>query len=274
MAQHAAPGPDGKMENAFYLMISEKYFAAGFVEHPKYILAGSDRLECESWIDAIQHAAIQRNIIKAKMEHACSEVQDLEQLWTATSAKDVANVQIFRPREAILLQFIADQLMELRHLKEKLQMGIKQTQTWHQQISTNAVILQEATTLQLEDLPESEEASNLLQLIWKDLTECNKCLEWLVPVRIALRTLQKQVAALLGADEVAPGIPAPVEIEIVMQETLGRIGKLEMRKGFFSPGATGTSFIVTKYLHKLTLWEVIFNGLSIERPLAFHFEGL
>ncbi|EFJ19572.1 hypothetical protein SELMODRAFT_418943 [Selaginella moellendorffii] len=163
-------GVHGIKKYSFIINLPDKYILTKAVKRALYILSAHDEPDRQSWIDAIRCASVSKQIIRAKLEHSRLEVHDLELRWKVASALDAGKKMPFELQESVVMQALADELMEFIFPDQMELLNCR-----HQEALMR------------------EGSMQMMHKIRSDESECNGILEYLVAARISLRTLQKQV---------------------------------------------------------------------------------
>ncbi|XP_024518181.1 pleckstrin homology domain-containing family D member 1 [Selaginella moellendorffii] len=219
-------GVHGIKKYSFIINLPDKYILTKAVKRALYILSAHDEPDRQSWIDAIRCASVSKQIIRAKLEHSRLEVHDLELRWKVASALDAGKKMPFELQESVVMQALADELMEVYYSIELLNQRLEEATDRYRTACEQLSMLEQANAMHQEALMR-EGSMQMMHKIRSDESECNGILEYLVAARISLRTLQKQVDALSGLSEGGEGVPSYVDIEGLLRQTLARLGTLE-----------------------------------------------
>ncbi|MCO5578625.1 hypothetical protein L7F22_032469 [Adiantum nelumboides] len=121
--------PNSSVQNIFVITLPEELAGLGILKRTNYVLAAQDFEDMQSWIDAMRLASLSKRKLQAKVDHAYMEVRDLEKRWAVAKERDAYReagrgappLQSQGGEDPILLQALADMLMEAYHMRDLLQ---------------------------------------------------------------------------------------------------------------------------------------------------------
>ncbi|KAH7443214.1 hypothetical protein KP509_02G026200 [Ceratopteris richardii] len=205
---------DSSIEHIFIITLPEALASLGILKHTNYVLAAEDYEDMQSWIDAIKLASVSKRKLQAKVEHAYMEKAP-PLTWQTTD-------------EPVILQALADMLMEAYHMRELLQNRVKDAFMRLQEASAYLEVLERAASVREESVMARKDMQHVMSKIHTEMAACSQSLEWLVPARFEYYHIEKQVEALEGSCENGEGVPSSIELESILQETLKRLEELEI----------------------------------------------
>ncbi|KAH7443215.1 hypothetical protein KP509_02G026200 [Ceratopteris richardii] len=206
---------DSSIEHIFIITLPEALASLGILKHTNYVLAAEDYEDMQSWIDAIKLASVSKRKLQAKVEHAYMEKAP-PLTWQTTD-------------EPVILQALADMLMEAYHMRELLQNRVKDAFMRLQEASAYLEVLERAASVREESVMARKDMQHVMSKIHTEMAACSQSLEWLVPARFEYYHIEKQVEALEGSCENGEGVPSSIELESILQETLKRLEELEFQ---------------------------------------------
>ncbi|KAH7443216.1 hypothetical protein KP509_02G026200 [Ceratopteris richardii] len=227
---------DSSIEHIFIITLPEALASLGILKHTNYVLAAEDYEDMQSWIDAIKLASVSKRKLQAKVEHAYMEVRDLEKRWAVAKLRDAYRsagkkappLTWQTTDEPVILQALADMLMEAYHMRELLQNRVKDAFMRLQEASAYLEVLERAASVREESVMARKDMQHVMSKIHTEMAACSQSLEWLVPARFEYYHIEKQVEALEGSCENGEGVPSSIELESILQETLKRLEELEI----------------------------------------------
>lgn len=231
-------GSDTSVQHVFIITLPEDLAGLGIIKRTNYVLAARDYEDMHSWIDAIRLASLSKRKLQAKVDHAYMEVRDLEQRWAVAKERDAYResgrgvpplLRSEGEEDPVILQALADTLMDAYHTRELLQIRIKEAHSRSAEASSHLTILERAASMQEEMIMAREDLGYLMSDIRAEMAACSESLEWLIPARFQFYTIERQVEALEGLCESGEGVPSATEIEAILRETLKRLEDLEFQ---------------------------------------------
>ncbi|KAI5056479.1 hypothetical protein GOP47_0028297 [Adiantum capillus-veneris] len=158
----ASAGPNTSVQHIFVVTLPEELAGLGILKRTNYVLAAQDFEDMQSWIDAIRLASLSKRKLQAKVDHAYMEVRDLEKRWAVAKERDAYReygrgappLQSQGGEDPIILQALADMLMEAYHTRELLQNILlePELELWQKRAKANSLLkrvpLQRADTVE------------------------------------------------------------------------------------------------------------------------------
>lgn len=230
-------GLDPNAHCIFIVTLPEELARLGILKHTSYVLAAIDYEDMQPWIDAIKLASLSKRKLQAKVDHASMEVRDLERRWAAAkerdsyreAGRDAPPVQFQRGEDPVILQALADTLMEAYNIRKLLQNRIKEAHTRSLEASSHLTVLERAASMKEELIMAQKDMRRLMSEIQSEMAACSESLEWLIPARFQYYNVERQVEALEGLCEDGEGIPLATDLEAILRETLNKLDNLEFQ---------------------------------------------